>query len=105
MYSSSLLLRLAYAYVQIVLYRPFLHLFLERRSRSRFEFRAFACASACISACMQAAWVAQRLANHGLVHGSHWFTVHTLFFAVICLLLFVLSNPDDLTAPNVSFAG
>lgn len=101
---SSLLLRLAYAHVQIVLYRPFLHLFLERRSGSRFDLRAFACASACVSACMQVAWVAQRLANHGFIHGSHWFTVHTLFFAVICLLLFVLSNPDDLSAPDASFA-
>jgi hypothetical protein len=103
-YISSLLLRLAYAHVQIVLYRPFLHLFLERRSGSQVNLRAFACASACISACMQVAWVAQRLANHGLVHGSHWFTVHTLFFAVICLLLFVLSNPNDVTAPDASSA-
>lgn len=104
MYRSSLLLRLAYAHVQIVLYRPFLHLFLERRSGSQLDLRAFACASACVSACMQVAWMAQRLVNHRLVHGSHWFTVRTVFFAVICLLLFVLSNASDLTDPDASFA-
>lgn len=62
--------------------------------------RSFACASACVSASMQVVWLIQALEENDLLASCHWFLVHITFFAVMCLLMFVLSNNTDPTAPD-----
>ncbi|KAH8595788.1 fungal-specific transcription factor domain-containing protein [Bisporella sp. PMI_857] len=74
------LLRLAYAHVQMMLYRPFLHYVSQRASASKkpADDRSYACAAA----------------GRGVLIGAFWFTMYTTFFAIISLIFFVLENPD-----------
>lgn len=95
---SQLFLRLMYAHVQMVLYRPFLHHIAKRKTDKDFDIRAFACASACIQAANQVVWLDEALDSKGLLRGSYWFIFFTTFISVICLLMFVLSNKNDPTA-------
>ncbi|KAF1809717.1 hypothetical protein P152DRAFT_476138 [Eremomyces bilateralis CBS 781.70] len=97
---QQLLLRLAYAHVQMVLYRPFLHHISKSRNDPNFDLRAFACASACTKAAMQAIWLVQALEDRKLLVGCYWFTVYITFFAVACLLMFVLTNGHDPSAKD-----
>ncbi|EMD01178.1 hypothetical protein BAUCODRAFT_135907 [Baudoinia panamericana UAMH 10762] len=97
---SQLILRLYHARVQLVLYRPFLHHALRDSSRqtNRPSLKAYACGSACIKAAMQAVWLVERLEASGLFNPSQWFVTFTIFFAAVCLALFVSSNEG---APTV----
>ena len=94
---TQLLLRLAYAHVQMVLYRPFIHHIIRAESKDVPEMRAFACASACIKAAMQIVWIVGELSNRGLLVSAYWFTVFITFFAVMALCMFIIGNPDDPT--------
>lgn len=94
---TQLLLRLAYAHVQMVLYRPFIHQIIRAESKDVPEMRSFACASACIKAAMQIVWIVGELSNRGLLVGAYWFTVYITFFAVMALCMFIIGNPDDPT--------
>jgi hypothetical protein len=93
-YSHQLLLRLAYAHVQMVLYRPFIHHIAKRKTDADFDNRAFACASACINAALQVIWLDEALEAQGIL-GSRWLLLYTTFLAVVCLLMFVLSDMND----------
>jgi hypothetical protein len=94
-HSDQLLLRLAYTHVQMVLYRPFIHHIAKRRTDPDFDTRAFACASACINAALQVVWLIEALEVQGVLLGSRWLLLFTTFLAVVCLLMFVLSNMED----------
>ena len=95
---SQLLLRLAYAHVQMVLYRPFLHHALkDMRSNSRISLKAYACGSACIKAAMQVVWLAETLESFNLFNEAHWFSAFIVSFTAACLVLFAMSNEGDPT--------
>ena len=95
---SQLLLRLAYAHVQMVLYRPFLHHALKQlRSNSHISLKAYACGSACIKAAMQVVWLAETLESYNLFNEAHWFCTLIISFTAACLVLFVMSNEGDPT--------
>lgn len=95
---SQLLLRLAYAHVQMVLYRPFLHhAAKDLRPFCEIHYKAYACGSACVKAAMQAVWLAEALDGRGLFNEAHWFVTLTVSFAATILKLFVLSNEGDPT--------
>jgi hypothetical protein len=94
-HSDQLLLRLAYAHVQMVLYRPFIHHIAKRKTDADFDNRAFACASACINAALQVVWLDEALEAQGILLGSRWLVLFTTFLAVVCLLMFVLSDMND----------
>lgn len=95
---AQLLLRVAHAHVQMVLYRPFLHHIGRRNTDGNFDFRAFACASACVKAAMQAIWLAQALDDAHLLNGPVWLLFFTLFMAVVSSIMFVITNKDDPSA-------
>lgn len=97
---TQLLLRLAYAHVQMVLYRPFILHVIRTGPSDPPEMRSFACASACIKAAMQIVWLVEELETHGLLISAYWFTVYITFFAVMALCMFIISNPNDPTVDD-----
>ncbi|GAB7351299.1 hypothetical protein MBLNU459_g1714t2 [Dothideomycetes sp. NU459] len=95
---AQLLLRLAYAHVQMVLYRPFLHhATKDLRPSKEIKYKAYACGSACVKAAMQVVWLAEALEARGLFNEANWFVALVVSFAATILMLFVLSNEGDST--------
>ena len=89
------LLRLAYAHVQMTLYRPFLHYVSQKTcSGKTMDERSYACAAACISVSRNIVHITTEMKRRGLLIGTYWFTVYTTFFAILALVFFVLENPD-----------
>jgi hypothetical protein len=79
----------------MVLYRPFIHHIAKKKSDVDFDVRAFACASSCINAALQVVWLDDALEAQGILLGSRWLILFSTFLAVVCLLMFVLSNAED----------
>jgi hypothetical protein len=98
---TQLLLLLAYAHVQMVLYRPFILHVIRTAPLEPPEMRSFACASACIKAAMQIVWIVEGLESRDLLISAYWFTIYITFFAVMALCMFVISNPNDPTVDDV----
>ena len=88
---------MAYAHVQMVMYRPFLHHIIKRGARTPVDLRSYACASACLKAAMQVIWIVEQLFNHGFHTVPYWLTVYMTFFSSLTLVMFTLSNADDPT--------
>ncbi|KAH8815871.1 fungal-specific transcription factor domain-containing protein [Xylogone sp. PMI_703] len=89
------LLRLAYAHVQMMLYRPFLHYVSRRSSANKvMDDRSYACAAACVSVSRNIVHITSEMKKRGLLIGAYWFTMYTTFFAILSLVFFVLENPD-----------
>ncbi|KAK5130568.1 hypothetical protein LTR08_001948 [Meristemomyces frigidus] len=102
---SQLMLRMYYAHVQMVLYRPFLHHALKDvRQGSRVSLKAYACGSACIKASMQVVWLAETMEACNLFNASNWFSTLVVAFTAACLVLFVTSNSDDPTVDDTADA-
>lgn len=89
------LLRLSYAHVQMMLYRPFLHYVSEKAYVSKqIDERAYACAAASVSVSRNIVHITTEMKKRGLLVGAYWFTMYTTFFAILSLVYFVLENPD-----------
>jgi hypothetical protein len=89
------LLRMAYAHVQMMLYRPFLHYVSARYSSGKsLDERAYACAAACVSVSRNIVHITTEMKRRGVLLGAYWFTMYTTFFAILSLAFFVLENPD-----------
>jgi len=102
---SQLLLRMSYAHVQMVLYRPFLHHALKHaRPSEQLKYKAYACGSACVNASMQVVWLAETLEAKNLFHEAYWFTTLVISYAATCLMLFAVSNEGDPTVMEVADA-
>ncbi|KAK3671141.1 Gypsy retrotransposon integrase-like protein 1 [Recurvomyces mirabilis] len=102
---SQLMLRLYYAHVQMVLYRPFLHHALRNAGNgSRTSLKAYACGSACIKAGMQAVWLVEKLEASSLFNSSLWFIKFIITFTSACLTLFVTSNAGGPTVNETADA-
>ncbi|CAK37749.1 transcriptional regulator family: Fungal Specific TF [Aspergillus niger] len=94
------LLRISYAHVQVMLYRPFLH-YVSSGSQARgVDRRSYACAAACVSVSRNIVHITTGMHKRGLLNGSFWFTMYTTYFAILSLLFFVLENPDSPTAKD-----
>ncbi|KAJ5130523.1 uncharacterized protein N7515_006562 [Penicillium bovifimosum] len=94
------LLRISYAHVQMVMYRPFLH-YVSGGSQARgVDKRSYACAAACISVARNIVHITTGMQKRGLLNGSFWFTMYTTYFAILSLIFFVLENPDSPTAKD-----
>ncbi|KAG9246269.1 fungal-specific transcription factor domain-containing protein [Calycina marina] len=91
------LLRLAYAHVQMMLYRPFLHYVVPGRGSKgkKTNDRSYACAAAGVSVSRNIVHITSEMKRRGLLIGAFWFTMYTTFFAIISLVFFVLENPDE----------
>lgn len=88
------LLRLSYAHVQWVMYRPFLHAVSKGFQSQGIDKRSYACAAACVSVSRSIVHITSNLYKKGLLNGSYWFGTYTTYFAVLTLVFCLLENPD-----------
>ncbi|KAK8034745.1 fungal specific transcription factor domain-containing protein [Apiospora rasikravindrae] len=89
------LLRFAYAHVQMVLYRPFLHYVSPRISAGKkVDDRAYACGAAGISVARNIMQIGTEMRKQVSLVGPYWFTFFTEFFAIISLVFFILENKE-----------
>ncbi|ORY70049.1 fungal-specific transcription factor domain-containing protein [Pseudomassariella vexata] len=89
------LLRFAYAHVQMVLYRPFLHYVSPRVCVGKnVDERSYACGAAGINIARNIVHIGAEMRKQVSLVGPYWFTFFTEFFAVISLVFFVLENQD-----------
>lgn len=86
------LLRMSYAHVQMMLYRPFLHYVSGADKQKLSDQRAYACAAACVSVSRNIIHITAEMKRNGLLAGSYWFTMYTTFFAILTLVYYALEN-------------
>ncbi|KAL8796864.1 MAG: hypothetical protein Q9195_000947 [Heterodermia aff. obscurata] len=95
------LLRMAYAYIQGFLYRPFLHYISPKSQAKSIDKRSYACAAACVSVSRNIIHISGEMKKKGLLTGSYWFYMYTTFFAILTLVFFVLENPNSSSAQDM----
>jgi len=95
------LLRMSYAHVQMVLYRPFLHYASQPYQKGNVDRRSYACAAACVSVSRNVIHITAEMKKRGLLIGAYWFTMYTTFFAILSLVFYVLENPDSSTSQDI----
>ncbi|KAK4137448.1 hypothetical protein BT67DRAFT_109558 [Trichocladium antarcticum] len=89
------LLRFAYAHVQMMLYRPFLHYISPRLADGKkIDGRYYKCAAAGITISRNIVHIASEMQKQAVLIGPYWFILYTEFFAIVSLVFFVLENPD-----------
>ncbi|KAK5997463.1 Asg1 [Cladobotryum mycophilum] len=89
------LLRFAYAHVQLVLYRPFLHYVSPRLSQgSRVDELSYACAAAAISVSRNIVHIGLEIRKQRVLSGPYWFMLYTEFFSVLSLVFYAIENPE-----------
>lgn len=92
----KILLRFAYAHVQLMLYRPFLQYYSHQVSASETaDERYFALATTAINVCQNIIHIGLEIRKQAVLIGPYWFITYTQFFAVLSLLLCVLKNPNQ----------
>lgn len=95
------LLRLAYAHVQMVLYRPFLHYVTQSYHTGKVDKRSYACAAACVSVSRNIVHITAEMKRKDMLIGAYWFTMYTTFFAILALVFFILENPKSNTTHDI----
>ena len=95
------LLRMAYAHMEMFLYRPFLHYVSQDLQSKNIDKRSYACAAACVSVARNIVHLASEMKKKHLLIGSYWFYMYTTFFAVMCLVFYVLENPHSATSAEI----
>ena len=94
-------MRMAYAHIQMFLYRPFLHYISQKSQAKSIDKRSYACAAACVSVSRNIIHISDEMKKRGLLNGSYWFYMYTIFFAILTLVFFVLENPNSPTAQDI----
>ena len=92
---------MAYAHIQMFLYRPFLHYVSQSVQAKMVDKRSYACAAACVSVSRNIIHLTAEMKKRGLLVGSYWFYMYTTFFAIISLLFYVLENPQSSTVEDI----
>ena len=95
------LLRMAYAHIQMFLYRPFLHYVSPTVKAKSADKRSYACAAACVSVSRNIVHITGEMKKRGLLTGAYWFYMYTTFFAILSLVFFVLENPQSPTSKDI----
>ncbi len=95
------LLRIAYAHVQMMLYRPFLHYVSQSCQTRPVDKRSYACAAAGVSVSRNIVHITGEMKKRGFLIGAYWFSMYTTFFAILSLIFFVLENPDSATSQDI----
>ncbi|KAF7532085.1 hypothetical protein G7054_g8263 [Neopestalotiopsis clavispora] len=89
------LLRFAFAHVQMVLYRPFLHAVSPKMTAGKQpDDRSYACGAAGINVARNIIHIGIEMRKQVSLVGPYWFTLFTEFFAIITLVFYVLENVD-----------
>lgn len=92
---------MAYAHVQMVLYRPFLHHAFYSSPNSVIDKRSYACAAACVGVSRNIIHITAEMKRKGLLIGAYWFTMYTTFFAILSLVFYVLEIPQNVTSQDI----
>ena len=100
-YRIQQLLRMAYAHVQMFLYRPFLHYVSQNLQSNTIDKRSYACAAACVSVSRNIIHCTSEMKKRGLLVGAYWFYMYTTFFAIISVVFFALENPQSSTSREI----
>jgi len=99
--SVQQLLRMSYAHVQMMMYRPFIHYVSQASQNGKADKRSFACAAACVSVARNIVHITTEMRKRGLLVGAYWFVMYTTYFAILSLIFFVLENPDSPTSKDI----
>ena len=86
---------MAYAHVQIFLYRPFLHYATVQSQSKHLDKRCYGCAAACVNISRNIIHITTSMKDGGLLNGAYWFYMYTTFFAVLSLVYYILANPKS----------
>lgn len=100
-YRIQQLLRLSYAHVQMMLYRPFLHYVASGCEAKGVDKRSFACAAACVSVARNIVHITTEMKKKGLLIGAYWFVMYTTYLAILALVFFVMENPTNPTGNGI----
>lgn len=92
---------MSYAYVQMMIYRPFLHYVAQACQTGLTDKRKFGCAAACVTVAQNIVHITTDMKKRGLLNGAYWFVMYTTYFAILSLLYFVLENPESDTSKNI----
>ena len=92
---------MAYAHIEMFLYRPFLHYVSQDVQARSFDKRSYACAAACVSVSRNIVHLTGEMKRRGLLVGSYWFYMYTTFFAIISLVFYVLENPHSSSSADI----
>ena len=92
---------MAYAHIQMMLYRPFLHYVSETVQANNLDKRSYACAAACVSVSRNIIHLTGEMKRRGLLIGSYWFYMYTTFFSIIALVFYVLENPQTPSVEDI----
>lgn len=92
---------MAYAHIQMFLYRPFLHYISQNVHARSIDKRSYACAAACVSVSRNIIHITEEMKRRGLLNGSYWFYMYTTFFAILSLVFFVIENPSSPSAKEI----
>lgn len=86
---------MTYSYLQLMLYRPFLHYVSGGGQGKKTDQKAYACAIACVSVCRNLIHITSHMKKSGLLMGAYWFAMYTTFFSILSLVFYVLENPNN----------
>lgn len=102
-FKANRLLTISYCYIQLVLYRPFIHYCSPRfrDSKDPVDERAKTYGRKCIGVAKQAVFVCNELVQKKMLKGAYWFSVYAVFFSVASLVYFVHENYDDPEAAEI----
>ena len=92
-------LRIAYAHVQMLLYRPFLHYASSNWPSNNVDQRSYACAVACVSVSRNIVHITSDMNRRGFL--INWFYMYTTFFAIMALIFFVLEDPSSSSIADI----
>lgn len=95
------LLRLSYAHVQVMLYRPFLHFVAMDKRAQPVDQKSYACAASYVNVSRNIIHIQTQMKQKGLLNGAFWFIMYTSFFAILSLVYFAAENPDNPTTEAV----
>ncbi|CAH0020852.1 unnamed protein product [Clonostachys rhizophaga] len=90
----QMLLRFAFAHVQMMLYRPFLQFFNQQKHNGNPpDQRHQVFAATGITVCRNIISIGQEIRKQAALLGPYWFILYTQFLAVLCLVSYVSNNP------------
>lgn len=85
-----------------MLYRPFLH-HLPRQTPGQpvVDNRVYALAAAGIHVCRNIVHIGLEIKRRAALIGPYWFNTHTQFTAVLCLVIYIINNPQAPALPAI----
>lgn len=100
-YRIRLLLRIEYAHVQLIMYRPFLHYFALGSQPQDVQKRLSTYATACVRVSRNIVHIATHMFTNGFVDGPYWSLICSTYYAALSLILLFVEN-NHLSHPEKS---